>query len=292
MIRCVPVVLILASLAMLAACASSSRPRGENGRDRTTAADGVEISYRVAGAKHGDPTVVFVHGFGSDSSSFDAAIAHVAERRRVVAIDLPGHGQSGSNRVNWTMEAYGDDVRRVADAVMAGQVILVGHSMGGPVILEAAREMTGRVLALVPVETFHDVDQKPTEEQIEQLLTLWRQDFQGAAAAMIKSTFHQPIRDPELVEAVIAKTISMPRDAALALLDAMFRYDIGAALDDITLPIRCINSGERQTNLAAGRRHAKRFDARSVPAVGHYLMLEDPDAFNALLDAAIDELVR
>ena len=292
MLRWLPLVLILASCATLIACVASSRARGENGGESTASADDVEISYRVEGAEHGDPTVVFVHGFGCDSSSFDAAIAHVAQRMRVVAIDLPGHGRSGANRVNWTMEAYGDDVRRVCDALAAEQVILVGHSMGGPVILEAAREMTDRVLALIPVETFHDVDQKLTDEQIAQIIDLWRQDFDGSAKAMISSTFHQPIRDPKLVETVTAKMIAMPRNVALALLDSMFHYDAGAALDDITLPVRCINSGERETNLAAGRRHAKRFDARTIPAVGHYLMLEDPDAFNALLDAAIDELTR
>jgi pimeloyl-ACP methyl ester carboxylesterase len=160
------------------------------------------------------------------------------------------------------------------------------------VILEAAREMPGRVLALIPVETFHDVDVVRTGKQVDEFVDIWRKDFKGSAEAMIRSSFHQPIRDPKLVDSVIAKMTAMRQDVALALIDSMFRYDTGAGLDDITLPIRCINSGDRPTNLAAGRRHAKRFDARLVPGVGHYLMVEDPEAFDALLDAAIDELTR
>ena len=190
------------------------------------------------------------------------------------------------------MEAYGDDVRRVCDAVGAAQVVLVGHSMGGPVILEASREMPGRVLALIPVETFHNVDQVRTNKQVNEFVDGWRKDFKKSSEAMIRSSFHQPIRDPKQVDLVIAKMNAMQEDVALAVLDAMFRYNVGASLEDITLPIRCINSADRTTDLAAGRRHAKRFDARLVPGVGHYLMLEDPEAFDALLDAAIDELTR
>lgn len=257
------------------------------------ALDGVAIHYRVAGAEHGDPTVVFVHGFGCDSTHFDAVLKHAAQRRRVVAIDLPGHGLSGKNRTTWTMEAFGSDVSRVCDAIGAQRVILVGHSMGGPVILEAAREMPGRVLALVPVDTFHDVETKMSAEQISGLIALWRSDYRGSAEKMVRKSFFAPNRNPKLVEYVTSQVTALPRGIGLALLDAMFHYDVAAALDVTTLPVRCLNSSERMpTNLEAGRRHAKRFDARLIPSVGHYPMLEDPAAFSALLDAACDELER
>ena len=253
--------------------------------------DGVAIHYRVAGAQHTGTTVVFVHGFGCDSRHFDNAMAHAAERRRAVSIDLPGHGRSGKDRVNWTMEAFGSDVRSVCDAIGAQQIVLVGHSMGGPVVLEAAHEMPGRVSALVPIDTFHDVEQPYTPEQVAGLLDLWRTDYKGSAERMVRKSFYAPNRNPALVDFVTAQVTSLPREIGLPLLDSMLRYDAAASLDTTTLPIRCINSSERQpTNLEAGRRHAKRFDARLVASVGHYPMLEDPAAFNALLDAACDEL--
>ncbi|MDZ4773405.1 MAG: alpha/beta hydrolase [Planctomycetota bacterium] len=294
MMRWLHFVSVVVACVSTIACVSSSRSSsaGGNGSDRTRAADGASIAFRVAGNAHGDPTIVFVHGFGCDSTFFDAAIAHVSQRRRVLAIDLPGHGEADAKRVNWTMEAFGDDVRRACDAIGAEHVILVGHSMGGPVILEAAREMSGRVLALIPVDTFHDVDRKPTQAQIEQLVETWRADFAGSASGTVRGSFHQPIRDPKYVDMVITKLTAMQRDVGLALLDSMFHYDVSEGLDSTTLPIRCINSAEVPTNLAAGRKYAKRFDVRTIPEVGHYLMLEDPEAFNALLDAAIDELAR
>jgi pimeloyl-ACP methyl ester carboxylesterase len=292
MFRWMPIAAGLVCGLAFAACKTQAPKRVESRVQHVPSADGVEIHYRVAGADLAEPTIVFVHGLGCDSTIFDAAMAHVSQRWRAVAIDLPGHGQSGSNRRNWTMEAFGDDVRRVCDAVAAQQIVLVGHSMGGPVILEAAHEMPDRVLALIPVETFHEAEAKPTEAQVDRIVDAWRQDFKGTAEAMVRGSLHQPIRDPALAQALSAKLVAMKPEIVVTLLEAMFHYDVAAGLEDLTLPIRCINSEHRPTNLAAGRRHAKRFDARAMPGVGHYPMLEDPEAFAALLDAAMDELVR
>ena len=289
-----PTWLLLACLGFLfAACAAempSSAP--SDGWSSVQSLDEVAIRYRVTGSEHGDPTIVFVHGFGSDSSVFDAASAHMAQRLRVIAIDLPGHGRSGDNRKNWTMEAYGEDVRVVCDAEHVANAVLVGHSMGGPVILEAAQAMGGRVLALVPIDTFHDVDQHFSDTQIEQVVDLWRKDFAGAAEGMVRGSFHQPIRDPALVERVAAQVKALRPAIGIALLESMFRSDPTLALDATTLPVRCLNSAARPTQVAAGRKHDMRFDVRTVPNVGHYVMLEDPEAFQALLDAAVDELAR
>jgi pimeloyl-ACP methyl ester carboxylesterase len=60
----------------------------------------------------------------------------------VVALDLGGHGQSGHNRENWTIEDFAKDVRAVIDGLHLNNVILVGHSMGGEIILQTALHLT------------------------------------------------------------------------------------------------------------------------------------------------------
>ena len=79
------------------------------------------------------------------------------------------------------MEAFGDDVRAVCDEIGARHVVVVGHSMGGPVAVEAAKLMPDRVVAIVPVETFHDVERRLNEEQLIELLAAWGEDFAGSA---------------------------------------------------------------------------------------------------------------
>src|SRR5688572_22498047 len=102
---------------------------------KTTArsADGTDIRFEVTGV--GEPTLALVHGWALDRHLWDGQVSGLAARHRVITLDLPGHGESGQ-RPSWSIAAYGQDVKAVVEAVGAKQVVLVGHSMGGLVILE------------------------------------------------------------------------------------------------------------------------------------------------------------
>ena len=128
-------------------------------------ADGVVVRFDVAG--QGAPTIVLVHGWALDRHVWDGQAPSLAERHRVVALDLAGHGESGGSRAAWTMAAFGEDVKAVVEAVDAGEIVLVGHSMGGPVVLEAARRMPERVKGIVLVDTLLDVEERTPAQEIE-----------------------------------------------------------------------------------------------------------------------------
>ncbi|MEX0727204.1 MAG: alpha/beta hydrolase, partial [Planctomycetaceae bacterium] len=117
-------------------------------------ADGVVIRYEVRGENENaeQPTLVFIHGWCCNRTFWEPQLAHFAKRFQVVAVDLAGHGKSDAGRENWTMEAFGQDVAAVVNDVGADRVILVGHSMGGPVILEAADILGDKVAGLIPVD--------------------------------------------------------------------------------------------------------------------------------------------
>jgi len=78
-------------------------------------------------------------------------------------LDLPGFGQSGKTRANWTIEEFGKDVNTLIDQLELKNVILVGHSMGGDVVLEAALNNPD-IVALIGVDTFNDAGMEVTEE--------------------------------------------------------------------------------------------------------------------------------
>ena len=121
-----------------------------------TSADGVPIRYDAAGK--GDPALVFVHCGGCNRGFWDGQMAYFAAKHRVVALDLAGHGQSGGGRKDWTMAAFGQDVMSVVEALGLKRVVLIGHSLGGPAVLEAARHMPGRVAGLVLVDSWVDFE--------------------------------------------------------------------------------------------------------------------------------------
>lgn len=251
-------------------------------------ADSVPIRYEVRG--EGSPAIVLVHCWSCDRHLWDHAAARLARDHRVVTLDLAGHGESGRGRKAWTMEAFGEDVKAVVVALGLDRVILVGHSMGGPVILEAARRLPGRVVGLVPVDTLQDLEDKTPPDQIAAFLAPLRADYPGAAAGFIRKYMFVPTSDPALIERVVKKTIEAPPEIAIACLEATFSHDNAAAIEPITVPIRSINAERFPTEREKNRRHAPQFDAVFMSGVGHYLMLEDPDRFDGLLVRVIRDV--
>jgi pimeloyl-ACP methyl ester carboxylesterase len=163
-------VLALAALAVLGGCARNEPPAPPAEPAAATAAaagkakhdgaprilaeapSGVHIQYRLYGG--GDALVVLVHGWSCDSNYWQAQLPALREHYAVATVDLAGHGGSGANRASWSMADFGDDVVRVVNALPDYQkVVLVGHSMGGPVAVEAARRLKGRVAGIIGVDT-------------------------------------------------------------------------------------------------------------------------------------------
>jgi pimeloyl-ACP methyl ester carboxylesterase len=253
------------------------------------APDSVEIRYETAG--RGEPALVFVHGWSCDRSYWRAQMDHFAASHRVVAVDLGGHGQSGLGRKDWTMVAFAEDVRAVVEALGPGKVVLVGHSMGGPVILEAARLMPERVLALVSVDFFNEVDRRFSTKEREGFLAPMRADFRKATEGFVRQEMFVPRSDPKMAERISRDMAAGPPAVAVSAMEHLLRYDQGAALAAAKVPVRLINADKWPTDLAAARRHKRDVELAVVPAVGHFLMIEAPDEFNRLLARAVSELL-
>jgi pimeloyl-ACP methyl ester carboxylesterase len=246
----------------------------------TPSADGVPVHFGVEGT--GAPALVFVHGWSCDRTYWRGQLGHFAARHEVVAIDLAGHGQSGIDRRTWTMAAFGEDVAAVARRLELADVVLVGHSMGGDVIVEAALRLVGRVRGLVWVDTYATLGTPRTPAEIEELVRPLEQDFVPATRRFVGEMF-VPGSDPELVEWVAADMSAAPREIAL---DAL-RHAVGneaavvEGLRALDARVVAINPSLRPTDVEALRRHG--VEAVLMPGVAHFLMLEDPDGFNRLL---------
>jgi len=255
-----------------------------------TSPDRVPIRYDAAGK--GDPALVFVHCGGCERSFWDGQVAHFAAKHRVVALDLAGHGQSGAGRKDWTMPAFGQDVVSVVEALGLKRVVLIGHSIGGPVVLEAARRMPGQVAGLVLVDTLVDFEQRPAADEMEKFLSKLQADYRGTTTAMVSQLLFSA-STPEPVKARVLETVlSVPQEIGVAAARSSVAYDPLPALREIKAPIRAINSDLFPTNVEGNRRYVPGYQVAIMKGVGHYLMLEQPEAFNALLAEALRELAR
>ena len=250
--------------------------------------DGVSIHYDARG--DGEPALVFIHCWTCNRHLWDAQMSEFSKDHRVVALDLAGHGDSGMDRKDWTMGAFGEDVKAVVQALGLKRVILIGSSMGGPVCLEAARRLGDRVVGIVPVDTLHDVGQRMPAEQVEAATQRMKADYKAEVTKFITQYLFAPSTPAAVRERVLATSTSAPPEIAVAILRSSWQYDPVPALREINCPIRAINADRYPTNLAENRKYAPQFDAVIMKGVGHYPMLEDPRRFNDLLAEALRDL--
>lgn len=254
-------------------------------------ADGTPIAYEVHG--EGEPTLILVHGWSCDARYWREQSAHFAARHRVVAVDLAGHGHSGAGRREYTMRAFAEDVRAVADAVGGDQLILVGHSMGGLVIAEAARLLPGRVLGLIGVDALHDLDFPVTEDHAAEMIAPLEADY-PAACRQFAASMIRPDADAALAEWIRADMAAAPKDVALsAMRQYMAQWISGAApavFAELPLPVVAVCADLWPVNAEANRRHMHSFEAIVLEGTDHFLMLGAAEEFNRALAEAIAKI--
>lgn len=247
--------------------------------------DGVPIRYEAQG--NGEATLIFVHGWCCDRHDWREQVDHFSSRYGVVCLDLAGHGESGHDRRQFTIRAFAQDVVAVVDCLGVDRVVLVGHSMSGGVVVEAARHLSTNVIGLVGVDCLWDVDQERSPEQVASLMDPFHADFPKAARAFVRPMFTRTF-DPTLAEAIMSAVVAVPSVVATQALESTLsnNQNLREGLDEIKIPVALINSPHwRRTNLEAARRRG--IDVTVLPDVGHFVMFEDPAAFNRLLDGAV-----
>jgi pimeloyl-ACP methyl ester carboxylesterase len=273
------IVLMLLSFA-LAGCSG----KDEN---QVRSFDGVKISYDVQGT--GQPVLVFVHGWSCSKEYWKEQVAHFAKKHKVVTIDLAGHGQSGRSRKDYTVESFGKDVASVVKKLNLDQAILIGHSMGGDVIVEAAGQMPDRIICLVGADTFHDIEKGYQSAEVEKIATMFEADFVKEVQGFVRQMF-TPTADPELVEWVAGKMSSANPQVGINAWRNLGNYDLKSAVQKMEIPICSISADLWPMNLDANKKYAKTFKLKLMPGIGHFVMLEDPEKFNKLLEEIIEEL--
>jgi len=253
--------------------------------------DGTPISYETHGA--GEPTLVFVHGWSCDARYWRVQIPHFSEGHRVVVLDLAGHGHSGMTRIKYTMGAFGEDVRAVTEAVGSNRVILIGHSMGGSVIAEAARLMPNRVIGLIGIDTLENIEYQISYEEFKKTIAPLEKDFRNGSRQFVGEMI-LPQTNPQLREWILSDVSAAPPAIALsAMTEMMTQYITGEAarvFEKIRIPVITINGDIWPIDYEANRRHMFSFKAIVLREADHFLMMARPEEFNHALEKAIDIL--
>jgi len=262
--------------------------------------DGRRVNYCDYGsARDGARPVVLVHGLAACWQCWLEQIPRLAaEGRRVIAVDLPGFGASEMPREDISIEGYGRAVESLCDELDLGQVVVVGHSMGGFVAAEFAIQYPERVERLVlqaaaGISTNH-LRRSPLMAGARIVAGL---GTRAAASSrfvaprprlrwlVLQTVMRHPGRVPaDLVYELVAHT---GREGFLPALDGIVSYDFRERLSQIRCPTLVVWGCE---DMLVPRQDADEYervipDARKVmfEDTGHSPMMERPQTFNDCL---------
>jgi Predicted hydrolases or acyltransferases (alpha/beta hydrolase superfamily) len=217
--------------------------------DHWTTLDRNRIHYQVSG--HGTKAIVFVHGWTCDASFWSRQVPVFDKRYRVIALDLPGHGQSDAPRVPYTMDLFANAVDAVLKDARVDSAVLVGHSMGAPVLRQylAAHPdgIAGLVLAdgAVYANEGEEGIVRKKERTTAFLASLRGPDYRTNASKFIDTMFVEETR-PELREEIRVKMLSTPPHVAFSAMQNMIASRVW--LDKpLALPVLAINAVKEKT---------------------------------------------
>ncbi|MDB5307039.1 MAG: alpha/beta hydrolase [Gemmataceae bacterium] len=236
------------------------------------------------------PTLVLLHAFPLDREMWRPQLTGLAGTARVLAVDLPGFGQSPAGPGPFTVDSAADAVADLLDRTgITGRVVVGGLSMGGYVAMAFARRHPDQLAGLILADTRGEPDDDAAKQNREKLIALVRE--KGAAAVaeqMLPRLLSENTRAnrPEVVDEV--RRIAGRQSAegvANGLTGLRDRPDAGPGLDAVAVPT-LILVGEHDavtppTLAAAMGARVWGSLVVTIPDAGHLSNLENPGAFNA-----------
>ncbi|MCH8504483.1 MAG: alpha/beta hydrolase [Ectothiorhodospiraceae bacterium] len=234
------------------------------------------------------PTVVLVHGWTCRRTYWNPQLEHLSGRFPVLALDLPGHGDSPVPDAPRTVESCAEDVISAVRKSVEGPVVLIGHSMGGAVALEAARALPdSQVQGVILADTFV-IDYGGLDQETQQAIAApFGSDFPGAIADLVENTSTDATPD-SLKEKLKREMGEADTGSALPLWNSLLAWSPDKAFREIRAPIHAINGSLIPDS--ARKRCAPYVREWIQDGAGHFLQMEDPQRFNALLDQSLAAL--
>jgi pimeloyl-ACP methyl ester carboxylesterase len=258
------------------------------------------MHHVVAGS--GSPPIVFVHGLACSHTDWQAQVAHFSARHMTVAVDLPGHGATPGTVADCSMEGYGAALAGLLRTRAMPPAVLVGHSLGCRVVLEAAQSAPEHVagIGLVDGSRF-----APEAAQIFEA-----RFAAGEYVALARGMFAQmftPGSDAGTVAAVVDRALRLPEPMGQALLLALVRYDVEkfeSVLESLRKPLLVlqttfVNDKRVRLTMQPGQTTPYLdFIRAKVPAarvevvcdVGHFPQLDAPAETNRALESFVATL--
>lgn len=251
----------------------------------------VEINYYLHG--EGDTTLLFLHGWCIDKAYWNNQINHFSKKYTTLALDLPGFGKSTANRKNWTIEEYAEDVNSFIDALRLRNVVLIGHSMSGEIMIQTAMLNNPNIIGLIGVDNFKALDVAFTPEQMKQMtdfLALLQNDFKNSAPVYADLMLFHPMTPIAIKDRVKNDFANSDAQTGYESLMNYIQFSTTEAqiLEKLNFTLNLINCDYYPTNEDGLKNHCRKgYNIEMIADSGHYPMIEKPDEFNRVLEKVL-----
>jgi len=258
--------------------------------------DGAVINYHMSG--QGDITLLFVHGSYIDQNYWSEQVSFFSPHYTVVTIDLPGHGKSGRDRKNWSLEGFAEDVIEVIKTLHLENVILIGHSIAGDVNLMAAVRYPEPIIGFIGVDNFKNAATPLPAQyqcQVSTILENLKKDFENTNEQYARMALLTSDAPSTVSNRVIRDYRNAYRPMGMATMPEVFEiYKMEKELlPKLHVKLDLINVDYIPTNeepLKQLTTHG--FEVHHMEGASHYPMIESPEEFNVLLEKEIHKIER
>jgi pimeloyl-ACP methyl ester carboxylesterase len=243
----------------------------------------------------GTPPIFFVHGFACSHEDWQPQLDFFSKTNEVVACDLRGHGETPGRPRECSIEHYGGDVAALVNNLELKGAVLVGHSMGCRVVLEAARLVPKRVSRLVLVDGSRNAAGDPDTAEKNARETVGKLGYAAFAETLFRQMFFKSSRQ---ADAIVARAVKGSAAFGPELWPRVTRWDAGsmdAAFAALRVPVLAIQSTTRNAQLQRAPLKpgdtspwldyvkSKGAKVEIIPDTGHFTQLEAPDQVNRLI---------
>ncbi|MBE9663993.1 alpha/beta fold hydrolase [Mucilaginibacter myungsuensis] len=254
--------------------------------------NGVEIAYTDTGMRS-DTALLFVHGWAINKSYWQDQRAFFEKNYRVIAMDLPGFGESGKDRNAWDTKTFASDVDSVISALKLKKVVLVGHSMSGDIVLQAAVDNPDKVIGLVGVDNFQSpgyVQTPKDKKDYADAMAQMKKHFRSFATQYFNEALFSPTTDTAVRKRILADVAKVDTVIATASMENSNDFDEIDKLKVANQKLFLINSDRQLVDTTHMAKNKIPFKIYYVHGSGHYPMIEHPTQFNEYLRLVMAEI--
>lgn len=288
------VILIIVIAALLGGLSKAQTQKSMTANQVTIRDKQVEINYYQEGK--GDTALLFLHGWCINGIYWVNQLEYFSKSYNVYAIDLPGFGKSKAKRISWSIEEYANDITAFIDSMNLKNVVIIGHSMAGEIMLQTALTNNPKIIGIVGVDNFKIIDVVFTPEQMKQMtdfFPLLEKDFKNSAPVYADMMLFHPTTSNDVKNRV--KTDFANSNPVIGyhtmMTQMQYAYNDAQRLEQLNYKLFLINSDYFPTNETGLKTHCKNsFQVETILATGHYPMIEKPTEFNLLLENVLTKM--